>query len=59
MKESDLYEPIKQWLESKGYKVYSEVTPYGSAARADVVGVCDKDTVVVELKLSLSLELLD
>lgn len=59
MKESDLYEPVKKWLEKNGYSVFSEVSPRYSSRRADVVGMNPETTAVVELKLSLSLDLLD
>ncbi len=59
MKESDLYEPVKKWLEDNGYMVFSEVSPRYSSRRADVVGINSESVSVVELKLSLSLDLLD
>ncbi|ATF13535.1 hypothetical protein A616_16595 [Brevibacillus brevis X23] len=59
MKESDLYEPVKKWLEQNGYSVFSEVSPRYSSRRVDVVGVNPESVAVVELKLSLSLDLLD
>ncbi|RXZ78011.1 hypothetical protein EBB07_28540 [Paenibacillaceae bacterium] len=61
MKEIELYEPVKRWLESHDLKVYSEVTPSGTMKRADVVGIDTETgmTTVVELKVSLSLDLLN
>jgi hypothetical protein len=59
LKESDLYEPVKKWLEQNGYTVFSEVSPRYSSRRADVVGINPESVAVVELKLSLSLDLLD
>ena len=63
MKESDLYPPVKQWLEEQGFEVYPEVT--NDWGRVDVVGVLrcpgasyDK-SVAVELKTSLSVDLVD
>ncbi len=51
-KETDLYEPVKALLESKGYDVKSEVKG------CDVVAVKDGEpTVIVELKLIFSLDL--
>ncbi len=50
-KETDLYPPIKTLLESMGYEVKAEVTD------CDVVGVKDGNSVIVELKLAFSLEL--
>ena len=53
MKESDLYPPLKHFLESQGYEVKGEVHD------CDVVAVrADEAPVVVELKLNLNLELI-
>jgi hypothetical protein len=57
MKETDLYEPVKAWLEGQGYTVYAEIPMWGT--RADVVGIKDRSTVIVELKTSLSRDLID
>ncbi|HUF72585.1 MAG TPA: DUF2161 family putative PD-(D/E)XK-type phosphodiesterase [Gammaproteobacteria bacterium] len=52
MRETDLYKPIKQLLESQGYEVKAEVGP------ADVVAMRgDEPPVIVELKTSFSLSL--
>lgn len=59
MKESDLFLPVKTWLESHDYTVYSEVTPQRMSTRADVVGITPLLTTVVELKQSLSLDLIE
>ncbi len=53
MSEADLYLPVKRFLESQGYEVKGEVEDCDVAA---VRG--DEELVVVELKLSLNLELL-
>ncbi|MBR9763786.1 MAG: DUF2161 domain-containing phosphodiesterase [Rhodobacteraceae bacterium] len=52
--ETDLYPPVKAFLEGQGYEVKSEI------AGADVVGMRadDPDPVIVELKLAMSLALL-
>ncbi len=51
MKESDLYLPVKRFLETQGYEVKGEV------GDCDVTAVREKETpVVVELKLSLNLD---
>ncbi len=51
MKESDLYPPLKRFLESQGYEVKGEVQD------CDVVAVRgEEDPVVVELKLTLNLD---
>lgn len=57
IKESDLFQPIKELFEAEGYTVYSEVT--GPEGRADVVAVNGPILVVVELKASLSLDLME
>jgi len=53
MKESDLYLPLKQYLESQGYEVKGEICD------CDVVAVRNEEpTVIVELKLTLNLDVL-
>lgn len=52
IKESDLYEPIRIMLESLGYIVKGEVLD------TDMVAVKDDETVIVELKKNLSINLL-
>lgn len=53
MSETDLYPPVKTWLETLGYEVKSEV------ASADVVAMREgDDPLVVELKSGFSLTLL-
>ena len=44
MKETDLYQPVKSFLEASGYMVKAEITS------ADVVGIKDDYIVIVELK---------
>ncbi len=51
MKESDLYLPLKKFLESQGYEVKGEIQD------CDVVAVRGEEApVVVELKLSINLD---
>lgn len=57
LKETDLFNPVKDLFESQGYTVYSEVN--GPSGRADVVAVHGAELVVVELKTTLSLELME
>ena len=52
LKESDLYLPVKRFLESQGYEVKGEVGDCDVAATRG-----NEELVVVELKLSLNLEL--
>ena len=53
MKEADLYEPIKEFLEARGYEVKGEV------AHCDLVGVRDSEPpLIIELKQSLNLSVL-
>ncbi|MEY4635991.1 MAG: hypothetical protein RJA55_1789 [Acidobacteriota bacterium] len=52
MRETDLYEPIKQFLEQQGYEVKAEI------GAADVVGVRgDERPLIVETKTAFSLSL--
>lgn len=59
IKEQDLFDPVKDWLEQNGYEVFSEVSPKRISRRADVVGKCGKAILIVELKTTLSLDLID
>ena len=53
MAETDLYAPVKAWLEARGFEVKAEV------GAADVVAVKDgEEPVIIELKTSFSLVLL-
>ena len=53
MKESDLYPPLKRFLESQGYEVKGEVQD------CDVMAVRgEEEPVIVELKLSLNLNVI-
>ena len=53
MKEIDLYNPIKRFLESQGYEVKGEI------GECDIMAVRGtEDPVVVELKLAFSLDVL-
>lgn len=53
MQETDLYAPIKTYLERQGYEVKAEVTDCDLVAMRG-----DEPPVIVELKLTLSLDLL-
>jgi hypothetical protein len=58
LKESDLFAPVKSWLEEHEYEVYSEVCPeLYTWKRADVVALKDGTAAIVELKTSLTLDL--
>ena len=57
IKESDLFPAVKEWLEERGYEVYSEVEC--GTRRADVVGKCGNLITVVEMKTTLSLDLIE
>ena len=53
MKETDLYPPVKRYLEGQGYAVKGEIHD------CDVVAVRgDEAPVIVELKLNLNLEVI-
>jgi len=53
VRESDLYAPVKNLLESRGYEVKAEVRGCDVVAQKH-----DERTVIVELKLNFSLELI-
>lgn len=57
MKESDLYDPVKCWFEERGFVVYPEVKCH--FGRADVVVTSGPIVGVVEMKQSLTLDLID
>lgn len=52
IKETDLYEPLKIYLEHQGYKVSSEVK------NCDLVARKDEEMIIVELKTGMSVALL-
>lgn len=52
LKEADLYQPVKAWLEGQGLKVYPEVPMHYSPI--DVVGIGENLVVGVEMKRLLS-----
>lgn len=54
MKESDLFEPVKELLERE---MFCEV--HGEVLNLDVVGIGKGYNIIVELKTSMSLQLLD
>lgn len=58
MKETDLFEPVKQHYIGIACEVFSEVLAYGGK-RADVVIRDENIITVIELKTSLSLDLLE
>ncbi|WIT25979.1 hypothetical protein [Bacillus phage SPO1L1] len=59
MKETDLFEPVKNLLEQWGYEVYSEVLAGQGGRRADIIGYMKPASCVVELKTSLTMELIE
>lgn len=56
MKETELFKPVKDWLDEQGFEVYAEVPISG---RVDVVGKHNKLLVAVELKTQMNFDLLD
>lgn len=50
-RESDLYPPIKAWLEANGYRVHAEVNG------CDVAAERDGELILIELKRSINLDL--
>lgn len=59
MKESDLYDPVKNWMEERGFVVYPEVQCRFGGGRADIVVTSGPIVGVVEMKQSLTLDLID
>lgn len=57
LKESDLFFPLKSYLENEGYAVYAEVPCYGKTA--DIVAVRDNIVTVVEMKVTMNLKLVE
>jgi hypothetical protein len=57
IKESDLFEPVKNWLEDIGYEVFAEVQAW--SGRADIIGRRRPAIAAVELKTSLTMELVE
>lgn len=57
MKETELFEPVKNWLEFNGWEVYAEVFCFSGVA--DVVGKQGKTICVVEMKTSLTHKVID
>lgn len=51
-KETDLYQPVKSFLEKAGYSVKAEVKS------CDIVAMKNDEIIIVELKLSFNLELI-
>ena len=52
MKETDLYEPCKALLESRGYQVKAEI------GKVDIAAIKEDYLVIIELKLNISLKLI-
>ena len=52
MKETDLYPPLRYWLEHSGYEVQAEVR------HCDIVATRDDDLIVIEMKTSANMTLL-
>jgi len=59
VKESDLYPPLKLYLERLGYTVYPEIEIYAGRPRADIVAVKDDRLLVVEMKTSFGLAVME
>lgn len=52
LQEVDLYKPIQRYFSGEGYEVYGEVKD------CDIVAVKEEELVIIELKLTLSVDLL-
>ncbi|MNV32759.1 hypothetical protein D3C71_1241050 [compost metagenome] len=58
LQETDMFPFVKSWLEDNGYTVYTEVVSTLAGGRADVVGVAGPAVAIVEMKKTMTLELL-
>lgn len=58
-KESDMFPYVKKFLEDSGHTVYSEVERGPGGKRADVVAVLGPSVTVVEMKTTLSMEVIE
>lgn len=52
MKETDLFPPVRNYLESHGYNVHAEV------GNCDIVATKNNETIILEMKLQLSVKLI-
>ena len=59
MKESDLYEPIKEYFSDLGYSIYAEVEVRKCGGRVDVVAYNHPAAIAIELKKTLSFDLIE
>lgn len=59
MKETDLFKPVKNMFEPFGYEVYSEVKGKWYGKRADMVVTKENTLMAIELKTSLTFQLID
>ena len=59
LKETDLYEPVKEWLESQGYEVFPEVQLDSYGRRADIVALRKPCVCIVELKTAITFKLIE
>jgi hypothetical protein len=61
VKENEMYKYVKELLEGIGYDVYAEVevNSWGGSGRADVIGYQKPAVCIVEMKTSLSMELIE
>lgn len=57
MRETELFPPLKEYFNKLGYKVYTEVPCYGRCI--DIVAVCDKEIISIEMKLCLNYKVFD
>lgn len=59
MKEEDLFPPLKDYFINQGYVVYNEVQSTKGMNRADIVITKDDELTVIEMKKTLSFQLID
>ncbi len=54
-----MYPPLKLYLERLGYTVYPEIEPRTGGPRADIVAVKDDQVLIVEMKTSFGLAVME
>ena len=55
VRETDLYFPLKSWLENDGYEVYPEISPKSLKKKADIVAKYRNMVSVIEMKVAMNL----
>jgi hypothetical protein len=59
IQETELYLPVKNWLEDQGFEVFPEVQLHWGMNIVDIIGIHKPLTIAVELKTSFSLAVIE